>query len=267
MTNSRVIVVTGAASGIGAAAARLLREDGETVIGIDITEPAAGSVDQFVSMDQSDPASIDAAVARLPDGLDGLMNIAGVAPSSKSPPAMVLKTNFYGLRAFTRKLLEGKISQGAAIVNMSSGTGLGWPQNIPLLREALAIDDWDSIDEFVSRQQIHNDGIGNQAAYPLSKQLLIVWTATAYPIWKETGVRMNAVAPGAVSTPILDDFLKAFGEESAERMRTIGASSAEDIAKIARLLLDPSYEWINGTTIPAERGAIIYGGISKMGLS
>jgi NAD(P)-dependent dehydrogenase (short-subunit alcohol dehydrogenase family) len=223
MTNSRVIVVTGAASGIGAAAARLLKEDGETVIGIDIREPAAGSVDQFVSMDQSDPASIDAAVARLPEG--------------------------------------------GAIVNMSSGAGMGWPQNIPLLREALAIEDMDAIEEFVTRHQIHNDGIVNQAAYPLSKQLLIVWTATAYPNWKETGVRMNAIAPGAVSTPILDDFLKAFGEESADRMRAIGASSAEDIAKIARLLLDPTYEWINGTTIPAERGAITYGGISKIGLS
>jgi NAD(P)-dependent dehydrogenase (short-subunit alcohol dehydrogenase family) len=244
---------------------RLLKEDGATVIGIDITEPAAGSVDQFVSMDQSDPASIDAAVSQLPDGLDGLMNIAGVAPGPKFPPALVLKTNFYGLRTFTQKLL-GKISQGGAIVNMSSGAGMGWPQNIPLLREALAIDDMDAIDEFVTRHQIHNDGIGNQAAYPLSKQLLIVWTATAYPIWKETGVRMNAVAPGAVTTPILDDFLKAFGKESADRMRAIGASSAEDIAKIARLLLDPSYKWINGTTIPAERGAIIYGGISKIGL-
>ena len=266
MINSRVIVVTGAASGIGAAAARLLKEDGATVIGIDITEPAAGSVDQFVSMDQSDPASINAAVARLPDGLDGLMNIAGVAPGPKFPPALVLKTNFYGLRMFTQKLL-GKISQGGAIVNMSSGAGMGWPQNIPLLREALAIDDLDAIDEFVTRHQIHNDGIGNQAAYPLSKQLQIVWTATAYPIWKETGVRMNAVAPGAVTTPILDDFLKAFGEESADRMRAIGASSAEEIAKIARLLLDSGYEWINGTTIPAERGAITYGGISKIGLS
>ena len=240
MTNSRVIAVTGAASGIGAAAARLLKEDGDTVIGIDIMEPVAGSVDQFVSMDQSDPASIDAAVSRLPDGLDGLMNIAGVAPGPKFPPAMVLKTNFYGLRTFTRKLL-GKISRGGAIVNMSSGAGMGWPQNIPLLREALAIEDMDAIDEFVTRHQIHNDGIVNQAAYPLSKQLLIVWTATAYPNWKETGVRMNAVAPGAVSTPILDDFLKAFGEESADRMLAIGASSAEDIAKIARLLLDPSY--------------------------
>ncbi len=265
MANSRTIAVTGAASGIGAAAARLLKEDGETVIGVDINEPAAGIVDHFVSMDQSDPVSIDAAVSMLPDGLDGLLNVAGVPPSPKFPPATVLKTNFYGLREFTWKLLR-KISKGGAIVNLSSGAGMGWPHNIPLLRKALAIDDMDAIEEFVARHQIHNEGIDNQAAYPLSKQLLIVWTATAYPIWKETGVRMNAVAPGAVTTPILHDFLKAFGEESANRMRAIGASTPDDIARIARVLLDPTYEWINGATIPAERGAITYGGMSKLGL-
>ena len=78
---------------------------------------------------------------------------------------------------------------------------------------------------------------------------------------------MNAIAPGAVDTPILGDFLNAFGEESAARMQAIGTCSAEDVAKIARLLLDPEYEWINGTTIPAERGAITYGGLVKSGLS
>ena len=81
-----------------------------------------------------------------------------------------------------------------------------------------------------------------------------------------TGVRTNAIAPGAVATPILDDFLKAFGEESANRMQAIGLCDASEIAKIAVLLLDPAHEWINGTTIPTERGAITYGAISKMGL-
>ena len=266
MANKRVIVVTGAASGIGAAAAQLLRETGATVIGVDIKEPAAGDVDQFVFMDQSDSASIDAAVSEIPDKVDGLINSAGVPPGPKHSPAMVLKTNFYGLREFTQKLLA-KMSEGSAIVNLTSGAGMGWAQNISLLQEALAINQIGDVDDFTARHKIHNSGIENLAAYPLSKQLLIVWTASAYPIWKETGVRMNAVAPGAVDTPILDDFLTAFGEESATRMQAIGASSALDIANIAAMLLDPAYEWINGATIPAERGAITYGGISKMGLS
>ena len=54
MSGSRTIVVTGAASGIGAAAAKLLTESGDNVIGIDLREPAAGIVDRFVMMDQSD---------------------------------------------------------------------------------------------------------------------------------------------------------------------------------------------------------------------
>lgn len=266
MTTSRTIVVTGAASGIGAATAALLRADGDRVIGVDIKDPPAGSVDQFVSMNQNDPASIAAAVVQLPEGIHGLINSAGVPPGPDYPPDVVLGTNFYGLREFTTKLL-GKILRGGAIVNLTSGTGMGWRQNIPLLRQALAIDDLSQVADFVAKHKIHNAGVTNLSAYPLSKQLLIVWTAAAYPLWQETGVRMNAIAPGAVDTPILDDFLASFGEASAERIRAIGTASGEDIARLARLLLDPGLDWINGATIPAERGAITYGGLVKLDLA
>jgi len=85
MANNRLIVVTGAASGIGAAAAQLLKESGDTVVGVDIKEPASGDVDQFVAMDQSDSASIDAAISELPNDIDGLINSAGVPPSGRFP--------------------------------------------------------------------------------------------------------------------------------------------------------------------------------------
>lgn len=262
---TRKIVITGVASGIGAATAAMLRRDGDFVIGVDINKPSAGAVDQFLSMDQSDVASIEEAVTQIPDDLDGLVNCAGVPPAAQFSPALVLRTNFYGLRYFTRKVLK-KIRRGGAIVNLTSGTGMGWRQNIALLQEALAIENRQEVADLVARHQIHNQGVSNISAYPLSKQLLIVWTAAAYPIWQETGVRMNAIAPGAVDTPILDDFLSAFGAESAERIRAIGTASADAIASVARLLLDPHFEWINATTIPLERGAITYGGLSKLGL-
>ncbi|MFQ5983211.1 MAG: SDR family NAD(P)-dependent oxidoreductase, partial [Woeseiaceae bacterium] len=148
MPGSRTIVVTGATSGIGAATAALLMENGETVIGADVNEPAAGTVDEFVYMDQSDPASIEAAISAMPEGLDGLVNSAGVPPADRYPPVHVVKTNFFGLREFTHKLL-GKISEGGAIVNLASAAGMGWAQNIALLKEALAITDIDEVDDFV----------------------------------------------------------------------------------------------------------------------
>ena len=95
-----------------------------------------------------------------------LMKIAEMLPPGpRFSPAAVLMTNFFGLRELTQKLIA-KMPKGGAIVNLTSGAGMGWAQNIPLLTEALAITDLDAVDEFVSRHEIHNDGINNQAAYP-----------------------------------------------------------------------------------------------------
>ena len=265
MASGRTIVITGSTSGIGAATASLLRDGGDTVIGVDINEPGEGTVDQFVYMDQNDTASIDSAITKLSDGIYGVVNSAGVPPAERVPPAHVLRVNFYGLRNFTQKMLS-KIVRGGAIVNLSSGAGMGWPQNIDLLKEALAITDMQEVDSLAERHQIHTNGMDNLASYPLSKQLLIVWTATAYSFWQETGVRMNAVAPGAVATPILDDFLTSFGKEAAARIAAIGTSNAEDVALFVRFLLDPAYELLNGATIPTERGAITMGGLARTGL-
>jgi NAD(P)-dependent dehydrogenase (short-subunit alcohol dehydrogenase family) len=253
MASKRTIIVTGCSSGIGAASAALLKQGGDTIVGVDINDPATGSVDHFVYMDQSDSGSIEKASA-------------GVPPAERFPPAHLLKVNFYGLREFTMKLLP-KIARGGAIVNLSSAAGMGWPTNTEFLKEALAVTNLNDVDEFTERHEIHTEGMDNLASYPLSKQLLIVWTATAHTFWKDTGVRMNALAPSAVVTPILDDFLAAFGEVAAQRIVAIGEISAEEIAVFVELLLDPAYELLNGTTIPTERGAVNLGSMARMDLA
>ena len=108
MFEGKTIVVTGAASGIGAETARIVKEQGATVIGLDLNEPAA-NVDRYIRVDMSDPASIDEAVAAIPAGVDAICNIAGLPPTKNR--ALVLKVNFLGLRDFTEKMirLEGEL--------------------------------------------------------------------------------------------------------------------------------------------------------------
>ena len=77
---NKKIIVTGAASGIGAEPAKTIKEQGATVICVDINEPKV-DVDQYVKADLSDPASIEAAVAEIPGGIDALCYIAGLPPT------------------------------------------------------------------------------------------------------------------------------------------------------------------------------------------
>ena len=72
MLSNKKIVVTGAASGIGAETAKVLKENGAVVIGLDINRPT-GNVDEFIKVDISNPASIDTAVSKIPDGIGRTM--------------------------------------------------------------------------------------------------------------------------------------------------------------------------------------------------
>ena len=83
---------------------------------------------------------------------------------------------------------------------------------------------------------------------------------------RQRSIRINAVAPAAVATPIMDDFLTSFGDEAAQRMSTFGAATPESIADASVFLLSEQANWINGALLPVDAGAIATGTIKKLNL-
>ena len=105
---SKTIAVTGVASGIGAAMARILSQRGHTVIGFDVN-PTKQNVHQFIHLDLNDPSSITNAVKQCPSGLDGLCNNAGLPPRDGLEDS-ILQVNFIGTRAFTDAMVPKMLS-------------------------------------------------------------------------------------------------------------------------------------------------------------
>ena len=244
----KTIAITGALSGIGARAAARVNAGGGKVVTMDLN---GGDI----AFDQSDPRSIDAAAERLPQ-IDGLMNIAGIPPADRFSPADVLRVNFYGLRRLTERA-AAKMNPGAPIVNMSSVAGSGWPDNLPMVREMLAhggADGMDGVDELAEKYGVDNNGLTLTAAYPLSKQLVTAWTMKSAMDWRKRGFRMNAVAPGPVQTPILEVFVKNFGDAAAAHVESCGVGDPEDVAKVAVFLASDDSCWMRGAVLPADGG-------------
>ena len=248
MLNGKTIIVTGAASGIGAETARIVKEQGGTVIGLDINETKE-NVDQFILVNMSNPASIDEAIAAIPDGIDGICNIAGVPPTQDR--ALVLKVNFLGLRDFTEKMIA-KMNDNGAIVNVASLAGLGWPQAQEQVKALLELRDFDAAESFCIEHDIVN---GTDRSYSLTKEALIVWAMQTRWTWRDRGIRMNNVSPGPVDTPILKDFIETLGkrvEEDRKIMDRDGAAS--DIAPVIAFLCSDGSAWIRGANIPTDGG-------------
>lgn len=247
MLKGKTIVVTGCASGIGLETSGLIKALGGHVLGVDIAKPD-DDAHVFYPADLSDRRSIDALVKALPQGIHGLANIAGLPPTA--PAEQVLKVNLVGLKYLTESLIP-KLADGASIVNLASLAGSGWPNAIPAILASHDLD-FDQVDAFVQQHQVSSEG---GRSYFFSKEALVVWTMQQRWAWRERGIRMNAVSPGPVETPILDDFIQTFGARAHENTRLSDrAGRPEDIAPVVAFLLSDMTTWIRGTNIPVDGG-------------
>jgi NAD(P)-dependent dehydrogenase (short-subunit alcohol dehydrogenase family) len=240
-------LVTGTASGIGDAVTRQLTSGGASVVSLDRNAPTA-AVEQHVTVDLADPSSIDAALAQIDGSFDALVNVAGI-PGTQ-PGELVFRVNFLGMRHLTEAMFD-RLNPGGSIVVVSSTAGFGWPLRLDTLRSLMTTE---TFDEGVAWFRA-NPQEGN--AYNFSKEAATVYTlAMGGAVREMNELRINAVLPGPVETPILADFEESMGKDTLDGVKAfLGRhGTPEDIAPAVLFLVSRESRWINGSTIVADGG-------------
>jgi len=241
MLDGRTISITGAASGIGLSAAHLFARYGAGVVMID-RDPAVEDVAKDVPgakayiADVTDAEAI-AAILDEQTALDGAFNNAGIeGMGGKMTPLThypvdefrkVQRVNVEGLWHCMRPQLSAFAKKGrGAIVNTASV--MGW---------------------------LGSPGLG---AYSSSKHAVIGLTRTAALEMAEAGVRINAVLPGAVETPMMTERGFVHNPEFAEfadSMHPMGRiAKAEEVAEAAAWLLSDKASFVTGHCLAVDGG-------------
>jgi NAD(P)-dependent dehydrogenase (short-subunit alcohol dehydrogenase family) len=241
MLTGRHIMITGAASGIGRAAASLFADYGATVMLVDRDEAvrgvAAGIAGAHSAItDITDSAAIAEIVASFPE-LDGAFNNAGIeglggrmVPITDYPDSefdQVMTVNVRGLWLCLKSQMPAlQANGGGAIVNTASV--MGWL------------------------------GAPGMAAYVASKHAVIGLTRTAALDGAPHGIRVNAVLPGAVATPMLTErgFIANPGfEDFAKSAHPLGRiAQPAEIAEAAAWLLSAKASFVTGHTLAVDGG-------------
>ena len=243
-------VVTGAASGMGAAAVDVLVQLGADVVGLD-RAAITGPVRQAVEVDLLDPDSIAAAADRIEGDVDALFNCAGLP----GPPFSDLDTmlvNFVGGRDLIERVVP-QMPSGSAVVYVASAGGIGWESNLGTFAELFATDSYAAGRAWLeSHPEVWE---GN--AYATSKQAINAWTAwRSVGLMKEHGIRLNCTNPGPTSTAMMPFFHDAVGKDLVDAaMGPVGRySTAEEQAWAMVLIGSVRASYVVGESLYADGG-------------
>lgn len=191
----KTYAMTGGATGIGAATKERLRAAGNTVIVVDIKDAEIIADLSTVEGREKAVAGIKAAS---PDGLDGFIPVAGLGPAAR-PPSLISSVNYFGAQEMVEALKGHVAKKKGVVVLISSNSAPMARHDEELVNTMLAGDEKKTTDIVNAR----GDG-GPQDAYAGSKLALTRWMRRNTVAYAKEGVRITALAPGLISTPLTD---------------------------------------------------------------
>ena len=247
--DEKVVIVTGAASGLGEADARLLASEGASVIMTDINEESGRAIAkeigaEFLRQDVSEEASWPVLIDHVVDRyghLDVLVNNAGIAIIAdilrttteiwRRTLAVHLDGTFFGCRA---ALPAMKQAGGGSIINISSTAAL--------------------------------IGISPYFAYSAAKGGIrsLTKAIAVYCRERKNGIRCNSIHPGSIDTPMVEAALeglqdiKLSEESNREKARfDLGVGEPNDIAHLVLYLASDESKHVNGAEMVVDNGLIV----------
>jgi NAD(P)-dependent dehydrogenase (short-subunit alcohol dehydrogenase family) len=249
----KVIIVTGAGSGLGQATAAQLAKEGATLVLVDVNQPglddsktkilndAPGAKTLLISADVTDEKAVENFVQQTVSNfgkIDGFFNNAGVEGKQNLTEDYeinefnkVVSINLNGVFYGMKYVLKVMKQQGyGSIVNTASVGGIR--------------------------------GVGNQSGYAASKHGVVGLTRNSAVEYGQYGISIKAIAPGAIMTPMVEGSLRQTAGDKWEKagqdfvqsnpMKRFG--KPEEIGYLVAFLLSNQADFINGAVIPIDGG-------------
>lgn len=245
------VVVTGAASGMGAACAERLIEAGANVYALDINEVTAPVV-KSIKVNIMDKASIAEAVAELPNEIFSLFNCAGV-PCPPAPAYNTMMINFVGMRELTEQLLP-RIKKDGSVASIASTAGMAWRSNQENVEKLLATNGIDEADAWLKTEEGSKISAD---AYAFSKQCMIVYMYNNAAELAKKGVRINTICPSPTESAFTDQMAEiGLGKDITDLFCPPNGQYAtgSDMGDALVAINSNLFRFVSGCLIPVDWG-------------